>query len=87
MFPWETKFEENPWNFSWEKKREFKKGKPIWPMNAVSTREASGSAAKAIAAGIAMRATSKPSSSGFKTFLHLIQIVQKALIIIMLAYN
>ena len=38
-------------------------------MNAVSTREASGSAAKASDAGTAMRSTSDPSSSSLKTLL------------------
>lgn len=41
----------------------------MWPMNAVSTREAIGSAAKARAAGNAIQAISKPSSSFFNTFL------------------
>lgn len=36
---------------------------PIWPINAVSTREAIGSAVKASAAGNAIRAISNPSSS------------------------
>lgn len=38
-------------------------------MNAVSTREATGSAAKASAAGKAIRAISRPSSSNLKTCL------------------
>jgi hypothetical protein len=38
-------------------------------MNAVSTREASGSAARASDAGTAMRSTSDPSSSSLKTLL------------------
>jgi hypothetical protein len=38
-------------------------------MNAVSTKEASGSAANAREAGTAMRSTSDPSSSSFKTLL------------------
>lgn len=40
---------------------------PIWPMKAVSTRDAIGSAVKASAAGKAIRAISKPSSSNFRT--------------------
>lgn len=40
---------------------------PIWPMKAVSTRDAIGSAVKASAAGKAIRAISKPSSSNFNT--------------------
>ena len=39
---------------------------PIWPIKAVSMRDAIGSAVKAIAAGIAMVAISTPSSSGFR---------------------
>jgi hypothetical protein len=38
-------------------------------MNAVSTKEASGSAAKASDAGTAMRSTSDPRSSSLKTLL------------------
>lgn len=38
-------------------------------MNAVSTKEASGSAAKASDAGTAMRNTSDPRSSSLKTLL------------------
>ena len=39
---------------------------PIWPMNAVSIREAIGSAAMANAAGTAICAISEPSSSSLK---------------------
>nr|GMD71476.1 hypothetical protein Iba_chr12eCG16370 [Ipomoea batatas] len=39
---------------------------PIWPMKAVSTREAIGSAVKASAAGRAILAISTPSSSSLK---------------------
>ena len=39
---------------------------PNWPMNAVSTREAIGSAVRASAAGNAICAISKPSSSILK---------------------
>jgi hypothetical protein len=42
---------------------------PKRPMNAVSTKEASGSAANAREAGTAMRSTSDPSSSSLKTLL------------------
>jgi len=42
---------------------------PKRPMNAVSTKEASGSAAKASDAGTAMRSTSDPRSSSLKTLL------------------
>ena len=44
---------------------------PIWPMNAVSTREAIGSAVKARAAGNAIDAISKPSLSKLRTHLHI----------------
>ena len=40
---------------------------PIWPMKAVSTRDAIGSAVNASAAGKAILAISKPSSSNLKT--------------------
>lgn len=43
--------------------------KPKWPMNAVSIREATGSAAKASAAGTAICAISTANSSILKTFL------------------
>lgn len=46
---------------------------PIWPMNAVSTREAIGSAVKARAAGNAIEAISKPSLSNLKTCLFIQQ--------------
>lgn len=43
--------------------------KPIRPMNAVSIKEAIGSAIKASVAGNAIFTISEPSSSFFKTFL------------------
>jgi hypothetical protein len=46
-------------------------------MNAVSTKEASGSAAKASDAGSAMRSTSDPSSSSLKPLLRQGQIVRR----------
>lgn len=44
-------------------------GIPIWPMNAVSIKEAIGSAVKASAAGNAICAISRPSLSSLRTFL------------------
>lgn len=52
-----------------KKKKRSCKHKPIWPMNAVSIKEAIGSAAKASAAGIAICAISSPNSSFLKTLL------------------
>lgn len=43
--------------------------KPMWPMNAVSIREAIGSAAKARVVGSAIFSISKPNSSLEKAFL------------------
>lgn len=47
------------------------RNKPIWPINAVSIREAIGSAVNASAEGRAMFAISRPSSSFLKTFLEI----------------
>lgn len=50
----------------------FQNGIPNWPMNAVSIREAIGSAASAMAAGNAIRSISNPSASILKTSLEAI---------------
>ena len=47
-------------------------GIPIWPINAVSAREAIGSAVRAKAAGNAICAISNPSSSNLRTCLLII---------------
>lgn len=47
---------------------------PIWPMNAVSTKEAIGSAVKARAAGNAIDAISTPSLSNLRACLLIQQI-------------
>lgn len=46
-----------------------KTNKPMWPMNAVSIKEAIGSAAKARMVGTEICIISRPSSSFFRTFL------------------
>ena len=53
------------------KPRKQQKNIPIWPMNAVSTSEAIGSAVKAIAAGSAIDNISRPRLSDLKTSLHI----------------
>lgn len=55
--------------YSFSGKEGYIENKPIWPMNAVSTREARGSAAKASVAGSAICAISRPNSSFLKIFL------------------
>lgn len=45
---------------------------PIWPTNAVSIREAAGSATNARSVGSAIWTISRPSSSALKTFLEII---------------